>query len=161
MGKCGCFFPRDNFSRQIAQFRRSWSHGKMLAFQPRGFVFEPVCMRYFFTNIPKQKGSFYRHYETSPPRLFNFKTFENFQLSPKGVTPSILFSVSPFNFNFPPSAERMLKNVKCLIFCNRMDVKKFQRVPPFTVFVIVRFFNLFRLKMRVFSGPACFIRIFF
>ena len=41
------FFPRDNsdFTRQLARFTRSWSSGKMLAFQPRGFVFEPVGMR--------------------------------------------------------------------------------------------------------------------
>ena len=39
-----------------------------------------------------------------------------------------------------------------LKFCNRMDVKKSQRVPSFTVFGIVRFFkrkrNNFRLKIR-------------
>ena len=35
-------------SPQLAQFRRSWSSGKMLAFQPRGFVFEPVRMREIF-----------------------------------------------------------------------------------------------------------------
>ena len=29
----------------ISQFRRSWSGGKMLAFQPKGFVIEPVRMR--------------------------------------------------------------------------------------------------------------------
>ena len=41
------FFPRDNsdFTRQLARFTRSWSSGKTLAFQPRGFVFEPVGMR--------------------------------------------------------------------------------------------------------------------
>ena len=43
------------FTRQVAHFTRSWSCGKMLAFQPRGFVFEPVGMRIFFTSIPKQK----------------------------------------------------------------------------------------------------------
>ena len=43
----GAFFPRDNsdFTRQLARFTRSWSSGKMLGFQPRGFVFEPVGMR--------------------------------------------------------------------------------------------------------------------
>ena len=42
----GAFFPRDNshFTRQVARFTRSWSSGKMLAFQPRGFVFERVGM---------------------------------------------------------------------------------------------------------------------
>ena len=33
------------FTRQVAQFTRSWSSGKMFAFQPRGFVFEPVRIR--------------------------------------------------------------------------------------------------------------------
>ena len=44
------FFPRDNshFTRQVAHFTRSWSRGKMLAFQPRGFVVEPVCTSLFF-----------------------------------------------------------------------------------------------------------------
>ena len=37
----GAFFS----ARQLARFTRSWSSGKMLAFQPRGFVFEPVGMR--------------------------------------------------------------------------------------------------------------------
>ena len=60
------FFPRDNsdFTRQLARFTRSWSSGKMLAFEPRGFLFEPVGMRYFFTSIPKQKVLTFRHYET-------------------------------------------------------------------------------------------------
>ena len=34
-----------DFTRQLARFTRSWSSGKTLAFQPRGFVFEPVGMR--------------------------------------------------------------------------------------------------------------------
>ena len=34
-----------DFTRQLARFTRSWSSGKMLAFQPRGFMFEPVGMR--------------------------------------------------------------------------------------------------------------------
>ena len=44
----GAFFPRDNShsTRQVAHFTRS--SGKMLAFQPRGFVFEAVGMRLFF-----------------------------------------------------------------------------------------------------------------
>ena len=43
----GAFFPRDNsrFSPQVAKFSRSWSSGKMLAFRPIVFVFEPVRMR--------------------------------------------------------------------------------------------------------------------
>ena len=63
----GAFFPRDNsqFTRQIAHFTRSWSSGKMLAFQPRGFVFEPVGMRVFFYKYSEAEGShFFRLYET-------------------------------------------------------------------------------------------------
>ena len=37
----------------------------MLAFQPRGFGFEPVRMRYFFNKFSKAEGShFFQHYET-------------------------------------------------------------------------------------------------
>ena len=44
----GAFFSArqlSDFTRQLARFTRSWSSRKMLAFQPRGFVFEPVGMR--------------------------------------------------------------------------------------------------------------------
>ena len=44
----GAFFSArqlSDFTRQLARFTRSWSSGKMLAFQPRAFVFEPVGMR--------------------------------------------------------------------------------------------------------------------
>ena len=44
----GAFFSArqlSHFTRQLARFTRSWSSGKMPAFQPRGFVFEPVGMR--------------------------------------------------------------------------------------------------------------------
>ena len=56
-GKVRVLFFRatTRFSRQVAQFRRSWSSGKMLAFQPRTIVFESVRMCYFFTSILKQK----------------------------------------------------------------------------------------------------------
>ena len=68
MGKCGCFFSArqlSHFTRQVAHFTRSWSSGKMLAFQPRGFVFEPVGMRVFFYKYSEAESShFFRHYET-------------------------------------------------------------------------------------------------
>ena len=54
MGKCECFFSGrqlSRFSPQVAQFTRSWSSGKMFAFQPRGFVFEPARMRKFFLQV--------------------------------------------------------------------------------------------------------------
>ena len=99
----GAFFPRDNsqFTRQIAHFTRSWSSGKMLAFQPRGFVFEPVGMRVFFYKYSEAEGShFFRLYETF--RLCE-TFFRNFLNVPKE---------SPF-----------------LIFCNRTNVKNPKRVP--------------------------------
>ena len=64
----GAFFSArqlSDFTRQLARFTRSWSSGKMLVFQPRGFVFEPVGMRYFFYKYSEAEGSdFFRHYET-------------------------------------------------------------------------------------------------
>ena len=44
-----------HFTRQVADFTRSWSSGKMLAFQPRGFVFDPWVCASFFTSIPRQE----------------------------------------------------------------------------------------------------------
>ena len=78
--------------------------------------------------LKNPKGSLFqifRHYETAikiSPFLFFF--FEIF-----------LLKESPFNF---------------LKFCNRMDVKKSQRAPSFTVSGIVTFFkrNNFRVKIR-------------
>ena len=68
----GAFFSArqlSHFTRQVAHFTRSWSSGKMLAFQPRGFVFEPVGMRLFFYKYSEAGGShFFR-------RLFGFETF--------------------------------------------------------------------------------------
>ena len=64
----GAFFSvrqLSDFTRQLARFTRSWSSGKMLAFQPRGFVFEPVGMRLFFYKYSEAESShFFRHYET-------------------------------------------------------------------------------------------------
>ena len=86
----GAFFSArqlSDFTRQLARFTRSWSSGKMLAFQPRGFVFEPVGMRYFFTIIPRQKVlTFF-----GTMRLFGFvrlffgfvRVFRNFLNVPK------------------------------------------------------------------------------
>ena len=51
------FRATTHFTRQVAHFTRSWSSGKMLAFQPRGFVFEPVGMRLFFYKYSEAEGS--------------------------------------------------------------------------------------------------------
>ena len=97
----GAFFSArqlSHFTRQVAHFTRSWSSGKMLAFQPRGFVFEPVGMRFFFCKYSEAEGShFFRHYETF--RLCE-TFFRNFLIVPKE---------SSFQF--------------FLIFCNRTNVK--------------------------------------
>ena len=56
----GALFPRDNspgLRRQVAQFGRSWSSGKMLAIQTRGFMFKLVRMRSFFTSRAASKQS--------------------------------------------------------------------------------------------------------
>ena len=78
MGKCGCFLPRGNshLSPQLGKFRLSWSSAKMLGFQPRGFVFEPVRVRYFLCKHSEAKRSpfpIFRHHEISPFSAF-FKT---------------------------------------------------------------------------------------
>ena len=122
MESAGAYFFRaklGRFSRHVAQFRRSWSSGKMLAFQPRGCV----CAN-FFTSTAKQKG---------PLSTF----FGTMRLPP--------FSASN------------------LIFCNRIDVKNFQEVHLSTVLGIVRFFkyNIFRLKIKFFSGSARYILVLF
>ena len=52
----GAFFRATTLvsARKSYSSTRSWSSGKMLAFQPRGSVFEPVRMCYFYTH---SKGS--------------------------------------------------------------------------------------------------------
>ena len=63
------FFPETtHFTRQVAHFTRSWSSGKMLAFQPKGFVFEPVGMGLFFHKYSEAEGSHF----FGTMRLFGF-----------------------------------------------------------------------------------------
>ena len=107
----GAFFPRDNslarFTRQVAHFTRSWSSDKMLAFQPRGFMFEPVGMCLFFYKYSEAEGShIFRHYETF--RLCE-TFFEIFLMSPKSP---------PFIFFQYFATERMLKIPKGPFFQN-------------------------------------------
>ena len=83
----GAFFPRDNSLISRSKSHISRVRGKMLAFQPRGFVFEPVGMRLFFNKYSEAEAShFFRHYETF--RLCG-TFFEIFSMSPKRP---------PFNF---------------------------------------------------------------
>ena len=96
-GKVRVLFFRatTHFTRQVAHFTRSWSSGKMLAFQSRGFVFEPVGMRLFFFKVFRSR----RFSLFSALRLFGFKTFfSKFLMSP------VLLSIF-------------------LIFCNKTNVK--------------------------------------
>ena len=53
----GAFFSARQLSFQPASntVQASWFNGKMLAFQPRGFVFDPRASANLFTSIPKQK----------------------------------------------------------------------------------------------------------
>ena len=79
----GAFFSATtHFTRQVAHFMRSWSSGKMLAFQPRGFVFNPWVCAYFFTSIAKQKVlTFF-----GTMRLFGFvRLFSKFFKCPQRV----------------------------------------------------------------------------
>ena len=124
------------FSPQLAQFRRSWSSIKMLAFQPRGFVFEPVRMHF---NKHSETGfHFFQHYET--PLLFSFVRlfFRNFSMSLKG--PSLKF----------------------LIFWNRTNVKKFQKDPSFKFLGTMRLLKIlsfFRNFCKVSKIPLQFFEI--
>ena len=117
----GAFFSArqlSDFTRQLARFTRSWSSGKMFAFQPRGFVFEPVGVRHFFYKYSEAEGAdFFRHYETF--RLCE-TFFRNFLNVPKE---------SSFQYFF-------------LIFCKRTNVKKSQRVPFFRIFGTIRLFKI-------------------
>ena len=119
MGKCGCFFFRATtfISRgKSAHFTRSWSSGKMLAFQPRGFVFEPVGMRLFFNKYSEAEGShFFRYYEIF--RLCETFFFRNFLNVPKE------------SFHFFD----ILQQNECL---------KSQRVPFFRIFGTMRLFKI-------------------
>ena len=122
----GAFFSArqlSDFTRQLARFTRSWSSGKMLAFQPRSFVFEPVGMRNFFYKYSEAEGSdFFRHYETF--RLC--ETFFGFvRLFPK----------------FFRCPQRVLLS-NFLIFCKRTNVKKSQRVLFFRIFGTMRLFKI-------------------
>ena len=118
----GAFFPRDD---SLVSAGKSNSSGvcslvvRCLLFNPEVTCSNPCVCPNFFTSISKQKGPFFhffRHYETPS---FSFETFfENFLLSWK----------NPFNF--------------LLIFCNRMDVSKYQKVPSFRFFGTMKLFKI-------------------
>ena len=120
-----------DFTRQLARFTRSWSSGKMLAFQPRGFVFEPVGMRWFFCKYSEAEGSdFFRHYET-------FRLCETF------------FS------KFFKCPQRVLLSI-FLIFCKRTNVKNPRRVPFFRIFGTMRLFKILIFFQKFFRHPYFF-----
>ena len=139
----------------------------MLAFQPRGFVFEPVRMRQFFCKYSEAEGSHFSALWDFP--LFRLcGTFSKTFYVPKG---------SSLQFIWYFATERMLKNLNgslfsdfyslrvywkfsffvffsnfFLNFCNRMDVKNsqaqyamsdlfFQR-PMFEIVKISHFFRV-------------------
>ena len=122
MGKCGCFFPRDN---SFVSARKSHSLGVrglvvMLAFQLRGFVFEPVSMRQFFYKYSEAEGSHF----FGTMRLLPFSALSDF-----------------FRKFFNVLKGSSLQFV--LIFCNRTNVKKSQRVPSFRFFGTMRLLKIF------------------
>ena len=117
----GAFFPRDN---SLVSARKSHSLGvRGLSFQPRGFVFEPVSMRNFFYKYSEAEDSHF----FGNMRLLSFFGFVR------------LFVRKVFNVLKGSSLQFVL------IFCNRTNVKKSQRVPS------LRFFSTMRLlKILIF-----------
>ena len=115
----GAFFPRDNSLISRGNSHVSRVRGlvvRCLLFNPEVSCSNPWVCANFLTSIPKHKFHFFRHYETF--RLCE-TFFEIFQMSPKSP---------PFNF---------------LIICNRKNVEKSQRVPPFfRVFGTMRLFKI-------------------
>ena len=100
---------------------------RCLLFNPEDSCSNPwVCANFFHKYSQAESSHIFWHYETF--RLCE-TFFRNFLNVPKE---------SPFNFSK---------------FCNRMGIKKSQRVPSFTVFGIVRFYrrNNFRVKISRFS----------
>ena len=119
----------------------------MLAFQPRGFVFEPVGMRLFFYKYSEAEGSHF----FGTMRLFGFVRlfFEIFEMSPKNEcifcsrTNVKKIPKGPFfqnfwhyetvqNSHFLFFFRKLFKDSKespfnFLKFCNRMDVKKISK----------------------------------
>ena len=121
------FFPRDNSLISRGNSHVSRVRGpvvRCLLFNPEVSCSNPWVCANFLTSIPKHK--FLTFFGTL--RLFGFVRlfFEIFQMSPKSP---------PFNF---------------LIFCNRKNVKKSQRVPrffetPFSFFVFFsKIFNVYK-----------------
>ena len=106
-GKVQVLFSARQLSFQPAtraQFMRSWSSGKRLAFQLRGFAFEPVRMRLFFYKPSEAEPvpffsalrrpltffvQIFRHYETV--QNSHFLSFEIFVKAPK--SPPSIFDI--------------------------------------------------------------------
>ena len=127
------FFPRDNSLISRGNSHVSRVRGlvvRCLLFNPEVSCSNPWVCANFLTSIPKHK--FLTFFGTM--RLFGFVRlfFEIFQMSPKSP---------PFNF---------------LIFCNRKNVKKSQRVPPF--FTIFGTMRLFKILIFVFFSKV-FLRL--
>ena len=134
MGMCGCFFPRDNshFTRQVAHFTRSWSSGKMLAFQPIGFVFEPVAMCLFF----------YKYSEAAEGSHFLLRTY--------------FLETKFLNFSFYSNFWRLCSNIiKQPIF--RQKCLNIQFIAVFTSIIsqFLVFYGLFAIWYNVDDGFYC------
>ena len=150
----GAFFPRDNshFTRQVAHFTRSWSSGKMLAFQSTCFVFEPVGMRLFlvgafYQNEPDYySGKFFSFFFVRPQNVCVVGTFYRTTKSTEpasGITSELLQRVPPFVYS---------------IFNVRYKTGRDYRVPPLNFFsALCDFFSNFLLSP---NGPPSSFLIF-
>ena len=108
MGKCGCFFLRDNSFISRGKSHISRVRGlvvRCLLFNPEVSCSDPWVCAYFLTSIPKQKVLFFRHYGllnvlgtmqlTGDHQkyfrfFFQFSVFKGFSLRKMGF---LLFSV--------------------------------------------------------------------
>ena len=131
------FFPRDNSLVSDRKSHNSDFFGlavRCLLFNPEGPGSNPcLCANFLNKFFEAEDSHVFRQYETPPSPLFGFLRliFENFLMSPKGP---------PFIF---------------LIYCNRTNVKKFQRVSSFRFFGTMRLLK-FRIFFEIFSKKKTF-----
>ena len=115
----GAFFPRDNSLVLARKWHSSGVRGlvvRCLLFNPEGSYWDRCVCANFLQAFRSRRFSLFRHYETPPFFRLCETFFRNFFNVLKGSSLQFV-----------------------LIFCNRTNVKKSQRVPSF------RFFGTMRL----------------
>ena len=125
----GAFFPRDN---SLVSARKSHNSGvrglvvRCLLFNRGGPCSNPCVCAIFLTSNPKQKLLTFS--ALRPPTLFGFvRFFRNFFNVPQRALPSIF-----------------------LIFCNRTNVEKSQRVSSFRFFGTMRLLKILMFFVQIF-----------